>query len=112
MGEHDMEKSWIEWEREQWRNGKRGPLPCDTPSVKPKLPARALMVFRHLKKLGCATAEQIANRCEDSVTVLEAASALSTLVSHGKVKKIGMTGRFEEGATKWIYEVVDNERKG
>ena len=68
------------------------------------------MVLRHLKKLGCATAEQIANRSEDYVTVLEVASALSTLVSHGKVQKMGMTGRFEEGATKWIYEAVDESK--
>ena len=106
--ESALGKKMLDFERQQVKDGKRDPLPCDLVLVKPKLSPRSKMVLEVLKKLGRASSDQVSKRCDTPTTVNQAASALRTLANHGMVKKIIIKPRRDFGPNN-LYEVIDNE---
>lgn len=106
--ESDLGKRMLDFERQQHKDEKRGPLPCDIVPQKQKLSGVGQMAFDILTEMGTASAQEIADRCKEPVSVKQAARALTTLFGYGMVKRVTVKPRRADGPSN-LYEVVKND---
>ena len=112
MAEQDMGIMMKAWERIQWKEGKRGPLPCDGETALNKLPRFTQPVMRALEKVGVGTAQEVTNECTAHLTIKQVSGILMTLSRNGMVNKVDMTARIYDPETQktgsggWLYEVA------
>ena len=99
-------KKMLAFERQQVKDGKREPLPIDFVKFKSKLSPRAKSVLQIIKQNGVAGSHDIVTHYHDRITVGQAARAITTLVNHNLIKKVGVQANKNFGSY-YTYEAID-----
>lgn len=117
MTEEKIGQVWLDWERQQVRNGERRTLPCDLSENRSgheswvqsnEFNDDQIKILQILEEYGASSSIELGkklNKKSVSVSLLA-----KKLISQNKVKKVGMTDQrgSRRGKTPvWIYDVVE-----